>query len=164
MMVAKDGTVLLDLSTIELIKNKLLSSVSLITPNLFGAEHLIGTDIKTLSDMASSAIQLGKKFNIDVLIKGGHLNGVQSSDVLYIAQENQCYWFHAERVHTTNTHGTGCSLSSAIASYLAQGESLVNAVQKAKQYLTDAIRAGANLKVGFGNGPVDHFYFLKNRQ
>ncbi|MDF1827492.1 MAG: bifunctional hydroxymethylpyrimidine kinase/phosphomethylpyrimidine kinase [Legionellaceae bacterium] len=163
-MVAKDGSILLDLSTIERIKDKLFTPVSLITPNLFEAEHLIGADINTLPDMESSAIYLGRKFNLNVLVKGGHLNDKQSSDVLYSHEDNQCYWFHAERVTTTNTHGTGCSLSSAIASYLAQGLLLVDAIKKAKHYLTDAIRAGVNLDVGFGNGPVDHFYFLANRK
>ena len=113
--------------------------------------------------MEAAAIQLGTQFNINVLIKGGHLNGQQSSDVLYIAQQHECQWFHAERVQTTNTHGTGCSLSSAIASYLAQGYLLTDAIGTAKQYLTQAIQSGACRQIGRGNGPIDHFYFLGNR-
>ncbi len=162
-MIAKDGSVLLDLRTIELLKQRLLPAVSLITPNIFEAEHLLGSDIKTLSDMESAACHMGKQFNINVLVKGGHLNGQQSSDVLYITQQDECQWFHAERVHTTNTHGTGCSLSSAIASYLAQGYALATAIDKAKQYLTHAIKSGACHQIGRGNGPIDHFYFLGNR-
>lgn len=162
-MVAKDGSVLLDLSTMELLKNRLLGAVSLITPNLFEAEHLLGNNIKTASDMESAAIHIGKQFNINVFIKGGHLSGQQSSDVLYIAKQNECQWFHAERVHTTNTHGTGCTLSSAIASYLAQEYALSEAIGMAKQYLTYAIQSGAAHSIGRGNGPVDHFYFLGNR-
>lgn len=163
-MVASDGSVLLNLKTIQLIKKILLPKVDLITPNLFEAEYLTGGKINNLSEMESSAIHLGTKFKLNVLIKGGHLNGSESSDVLYIEKENQCHWFHAKRILTRNTHGTGCSLSSAIASYLAQGKSVYQAVYLAKQYLNQAISAGANLQVGLGNGPVDHFYFLKNRR
>lgn len=162
-MVAKDGSVLLDLSTIELLKQKILPIVSLITPNLFEAEHLLGSPIESLSDMEFAARSIGQEFNINVLVKGGHLNGEQSSDVLYITQQDTCQWFHAERTHTNNTHGTGCSLSSAIASYLAQGYTLVRSIDKAKEYLTLAIQSGANRQIGRGNGPVDHFYFLGNR-
>lgn len=162
-MVAKDGSILLDLSTIEFLKERLLRAVSLITPNIFEAEHILGQGIKTLSDMESAAKQIGKQFNINVLIKGGHLDGAQSSDVLYIKQHDECHWFDAVRVHTNNTHGTGCSLSSAIASYLAQGLPIIDAIAMAKQYLTHAIQYGAKLNIGQGNGPIDHFYFLENR-
>lgn len=162
-MVAKGGAVLLDLDTIELLKKRLIGAVGLITPNIFEAEHLLGSAITSLADMEVAAKKLAQQFNINALIKGGHLNGQHSSDVLYSAQDNEYRWFHAERIVTKNTHGTGCSLSSAIASYLAQGFLLYEAVEKAKQYLTQAIRSGANHQIGQGHGPVDHFYFLENR-
>lgn len=162
-MVAKGGAVLLGLDTIELLKKRLIGAVSLITPNIFEAEHLLGSAITSLSDMEATAKKIAEQFNINVLVKGGHLNGQQSSDVLYSMQNSECHWFHAERIPTKNTHGTGCSLSSAIASYFAQGFSLYEAIDKAKQYLTEAIRSGASHPIGRGYGPVDHFYFLGNR-
>lgn len=162
-MVAKDASVLLDLDTIELLKKRLIGAVSLITPNIFEAEQLLGSAILTMLDMELAARKIAEKFNINVLIKGGHFNGQQSSDVLYIIENAECHWFHAERISTKNTHGTGCSLSSAIASYLAQGFSLYESVNKAKLYLSEAIRSGARHQIGRGNGPVDHFYFLGNR-
>ncbi len=159
-MVAKDGSLLLDLDTIAFLKESLFRLITLITPNIFEAEHLLGADITTLAEMELAAVTIGKQFNISVLLKGGHLSGQQSSDVLYNIQGDACCWFHAERTHTKNTHGTGCSLSSAIASYLAQGCSLSQAVDIAKQYITKAIQSGAGHQIGCGNGPIDHFYFL----
>ncbi|MDP3560237.1 MAG: bifunctional hydroxymethylpyrimidine kinase/phosphomethylpyrimidine kinase [Legionellaceae bacterium] len=162
-MVAKDGSVLLDLDTISLLKQRLLSTISLITPNLFEAEHLLGARIASLSDMEAAAKRIGEHFKIHVLIKGGHLDGKQSSDILYNCHTQESHWLHAERVSTKNTHGTGCSLSAAIASYLAQGFSLYESINSAKQYLTQAIQSGATQHIGQGCGPIDHFYFLKNR-
>lgn len=160
-MVAKDGSVLLDLETMTLLKEKLLNRVSLITPNIFEAEHLMGASITNLADMEMAARKLGEEFSVNVLVKGGHLNEHDASDVLYDQNEKKCDWFHAERIFTKNTHGTGCTLSSAIASYLAQGFSLYDAIDTAKHYLTKAILSGSHYTLGQGNGPVDHFYFLR---
>lgn len=162
-MIAKDGSILLSLDTILHLKETLFPHIHLITPNLFEANHLLGSDITTTTDMESAAKSLGAEFNISVLIKGGHLNGEQSPDVLYCRPTNDCHWFHAERIDTKHTHGTGCSLSSAIASYLAQGLTLYDAIVTAKNYLTKGIQAGRYLQIGRGNGPIDHFYFLDNR-
>lgn len=162
-MIAKDGSELLDLNTILFLKNRLLPLVSLITPNLFEAEHLLGTNIENSDDMMEAAEQLGQQYNINVLIKGGHLNGQAASDVLYSIETNEYQWFHSKRIVTKNTHGTGCTLSSAIASYLAQDMTMPEAIQCAKDYLTHAIESGARHVIGRGNGPVDHFYFLENR-
>jgi hydroxymethylpyrimidine/phosphomethylpyrimidine kinase len=98
-----------------------------------------------------------------VLIKGGHHNNLAASDVLYIYEKDKHFWFHAKRVETLNTHGTGCTLSSAIASYLAQGYSLLESVGTAKKYLTSAIESGSRFDWGQGHGPVDHFYALHPR-
>lgn len=163
-MVAKGGSVLLDLDTISLLKQRLVGAVSLITPNLFEAEHILGRPISTVSEMSIAATELGKSLHLDVLIKGGHLIGNESSDVLYVNESNQHHWFHAQRIQTKNTHGTGCTLSSAIASYLGQGYSQPEAISKAKSYLTKAIESGIHYSVGHGFGPVDHFYFLDNRE
>lgn len=162
-MVAKDGSVLLDLNTIHLLKEQLLSVVTLITPNIFEAEQLLEKTINSSSEMEAAAKTISQDFNIDVLIKGGHLDGQHSSDVLYSTKKRESYWFHAPRIATKNTHGTGCSLSSAIASYLAQGIELCEAIADAKKYLTQAIESGSHYRIGHGNGPVDHFYFLRNR-
>lgn len=162
-MNAKCGSTLLDLNTIEFLKERVRGTVSLITPNLIEAEYLLNRPITTIADMTSAASGLSEELNLNVLIKGGHFNGKQSSDVLYIRESNEHHWFHAERISTNNTHGTGCSLSSAIASYLAQGYLLFDAVSLAKSYLTRAIQSGALFKIGQGNGPVDHFYFLESR-
>lgn len=162
-MIAKDGSELLDLNTIEFLKNRLIPSVNLITPNLFEAERLLGASITSTLEMTEAAKQLGKQFNINVLVKGGHLNGQESSDILYSQQQDTCHWFHSKRIVTNNTHGTGCSLSSAIASWLAQGFPLLEAIGKAKQYISLAIESGARHSVGHGCGPIDHFYFLENR-
>lgn len=163
-MVAKDGSFLLELSTLSLLKEKLLRLTHLITPNLVEAEHLLEQRIQTAEEMQRAAITIGEEYGINVLLKGGHLNTSQSSDVLYEVDEQRCHWFHANRIQTRNTHGTGCSLSAAIASYLAQGLPLPQAITAAKEYLTQAIEAGKDYTLGKGNGPVDHFYFLENRR
>ena len=111
--------------------------------------------------MEQSAKELGKQFKSNILIKGGHFNGDNSSDVLYSIHDESLTWFHSKRIKTKNTHGTGCTLSSAIASYLAQNYSLIESVKLAKQYLMNAIQEASKLNIGHGCGPVDHFYFLR---
>jgi hydroxymethylpyrimidine/phosphomethylpyrimidine kinase len=162
-MVAKDGSLLLELNSISLLKEKLLPLTTLITPNLFEAEYLFGRRIKNFEAMEAAALAIGQEFKIHVLIKGGHLATNKSSDVLYNYEENSFDWFSSQRVKTANTHGTGCTLSAAISSYLAQGFTLHNAIASAKNYISQAIQSGKNYRLGKGNGPVDHFYFLENR-
>ncbi|WP_131782903.1 bifunctional hydroxymethylpyrimidine kinase/phosphomethylpyrimidine kinase [Legionella gresilensis] len=162
-MVAKDGSHLLQLKTLNHLKEKLLRLASLVTPNLFEAEHLLDEKINNKAEMQAAATTLGQTLQVNVLLKGGHLKEQQCSDVFYSLQEDTCYWFREKRVITTNTHGTGCTLSAAIASYFAQGFSLLKAIEKAKYYLTQAIISGKRYHIGQGFGPVDHFYFLENR-
>lgn len=162
-MVAKGGDILLELSAIDSLKKNIIGSVNLITPNMPEAERLLAAKISSQADMVAAAIELGKGLNLNVLVKGGHLEISQAPDVLYIKNEDRCYWFEEERIDTKNTHGTGCSFSAAIASYLAQEFSLYDAVVAAKAYLTKAIKSGAANQIGKGFGPVDHFYFLDNR-
>lgn len=161
-MVAKNGCPLIDPLTIDYLKQHLLPHVSLITPNLPEAETLLGYSIKTEDEMVSAAKTLSQHYQLDVLVKGGHLNTQMSSDVLYCHANQMEYWFHADRIHTKNTHGTGCTLSSAIASYLAQNYTTQNAISAAKHYLTQAIVSGSQFQIGHGHGPVDHFYFLRH--
>lgn len=157
-MVAKNGCELLSLNIIDFLKSRLFSLVSLITPNLFEAEKIIGRKIATPSDMEKVATEIGTQFNVNVLVKGGHLNAAQAMDVLYIAKEASHHWFFAERIQTKNTHGTGCTLSSAIASHLARGFRLQDAINSAKKYLSNAIQSGSTWQIGQGCGPVNHFY------
>jgi hydroxymethylpyrimidine/phosphomethylpyrimidine kinase len=161
-MMSKNGCELIDPSTIPILKEILFPYVTLITPNLIEAELLLHIKINTSSEQELAAIEMGTQFEVNVLIKGGHFGGQQSSDVLYLYKNKLCHWFHAQRIHSQNTHGTGCSLSSAIASYLAKGCLLKDAIDYAKKYLTKAIEFGATLQIGHGCGPVDHFYFLEN--
>ena len=158
-MVAKNGAALIESNTIDFLKENLFPFVTLITPNLPEAEHILAEKIQTVAEMNFAAKKIGRSVN--VLLKGGHLENQQASDVL--VADNNVHWFHAERIQTKNTHGTGCSLSSAIASYLAQGYFLPEAIGAAKQYLTKAIQFGADgyFRIGQGHGPIDHFYFLR---
>ncbi|MEO8402408.1 MAG: bifunctional hydroxymethylpyrimidine kinase/phosphomethylpyrimidine kinase [Gammaproteobacteria bacterium] len=157
-MVSKNGSLLLQENTIAVLKEKLFPLVTLITPNLVEAEKLLGESIMTTADMEQAAKKLGRQFNINVLVKGGHLVSTQSSDVLYMKNEQHCEWLQADRIDTQQTHGTGCTLSSAIASFLALDYSLYDAVLNAKQYLTKAIEVGSEFQLGRGAGPVGHFF------
>ena len=123
---------------------------------------LIKSPIQNKAQFALAAKQLGRKFNTNILIKGGHIKDIHASDVMYSVTTDTCHWFQTKRIRSNHTHGTGCTLSSAIASYLAQGYDLVKAVKYAKSYLTKAISFGKKLKIGKGFGPVDHFYFLRD--
>lgn len=159
-MCAKSGACLLDVTSISSL-TALFPQVGLITPNIPEAEQLLEITIQNRQEQAQAAEALGRKFQVNVLIKGGHLPD-EANDVLYLYDKKYFHWFYADRIHSGNTHGTGCSLSSAIASYLAQGFSLIEAITQAKQYLTNALIAGRHLEIGQGCGPIDHFYFLRN--
>lgn len=161
-MVAKSGDFLIDFATFEIYKKDFLPYAYLITPNIVEAEYLLDTKINSTMEMENSAILLGKQLQTNVLLKGGHLQQSQnSSDVLYDFHLNKTYWFEYERIETKNTHGTGCSLSSAIATFLALDYSLYDAVNAGTKYLHEAIQSSVNFNVGKGYGPLDHFYFLR---
>jgi hydroxymethylpyrimidine/phosphomethylpyrimidine kinase len=162
-MVAKDGSLLLERSAIALLKKRFLALPYLMTPNLFEAEQLINKTLSNTQDMQNAALLISQQFATNVLLKGGHLDDAQASDVLYVLDDNSYHWFSAQRINTRHTHGTGCSLSAAISSYLGQGFALQQAINLAKNYLTDAIKAGQKMGIGKGKGPVDHFYFLNSR-
>lgn len=156
-MVATSGDKLLQDDAISALKNILLPQASIITPNLPEAEILSGRTITTrdgLADVAEQLLALGPQA---VLVKGGHLVSEVSPDCLLIRGEKPI-WLETERVLTRNTHGTGCTLSSAIASFLALGDDLEQAVRNAKDYITQAITAGKDYEIGQGHGPVKHFY------
>ena len=159
-MIAKNGCPLLDMNMIDYLKKYLFPLATIITPNLFEAEKIIESPITDTAAMKEAATIIGEQFKINVLVKGGHLDTPKASDILYMPETRYYQWFHAERIDTKNTHGTGCTLSSAIASFLAQQYTLPEAIQAAKSYLTNAIQAGSSLIIGKGRGPVDHFYAL----
>ncbi len=157
-MISKNGSPLLDDGLIGALK-KLFFHVNLLTPNVLEAEKILNQPIQSIQstdDMADAARAISDKYQMSVLVKGGHLDVSTAHDVLCDA--GKLTWFELPRVVTKNTHGTGCTLSAAIASYLAQGLSLTDAVSEAKQYLFQAILHGSQLSIGQGFGPVHHFY------
>ncbi len=158
-MVAASGDILLDEDAIDTLRTVLLPRADLITPNLPEAAKLLDRDTakdeRTMSDQAAALKQLGAKA---VLIKGGHAEGDEAVDILVDGAGE--LRLAAPRVATGNTHGTGCTLSSAIAAELAKGASLRDAVTSAKAYVTAAIAAADQLGVGQGRGPVHHFHAL----
>ena len=156
-MVAKSGDKLLQDEAIDALKTYLLPMATLITPNLPEAGVLLDHPVETFADMITAAGELSQLLPGAVLVKGGHLTTEESSDLLYTSP-TELQWYPSERIDTSNSHGTGCTLSSAIAAGLAQGMVLSEAVRTAKGYLTGALAAGAAYKLGHGHGPVHHFF------
>lgn len=154
-MYAKNGFPLMDRKNIEALIENIIPLADLLTPNIPEAEEITKSKIKTKEDMEKAAIEISKMGCKSVLIKGGHLEG-DALDILYT--NNKFYYFNNKRINTKNTHGTGCTLSSAIASNLALGDDISDAVKKGKDYVTLAIENSLNL--GSGNGPTNHFYAL----
>ncbi len=157
-MVAKSGDRLLQEDAIESLKEQLLPQATLITPNLPEAEVLIGKEIKDFEAMKRHISELTKLGPEAVLLKGGHLAGDASPDLLYVKASGKMIEMAGEKIDTPNTHGTGCTLSSAIASFCARGFTLEEACRKAKRYMNEALKVGAQLKIGEGKGPVHHFH------
>lgn len=155
-MVATSGARLIREDAVAALQAKLMPLAELVTPNIPEAELLSGMRIASPEDMRRAAEIICEKCGAAVLLKGGHaLN--DASDYLY--QNGRGEWFRGERIETENTHGTGCTLSSAIAANLAKGFSLGESVARAKKYLSGALAAGLNL--GAGSGPMDHAFDLK---
>ena len=156
-LVATSGDSLGGPEVVGVIRRRLLPMATLVTPNLPEAARLAGcpvpTDVAGMQETARAIVAAGARA---VLVKGGHLGGGAAVDVLFAGTPLQV--FAGPRVDTPNTHGTGCTLSSAIASFLARGHDLPAAVQAAKAYLTEALRRSADLSVGTGHGPVHHFH------
>lgn len=155
-MIAKSGHSLLKPDAIEAVKKLLLPLALLVTPNVHEAQQLSGIKITSLADARRAAKVIHGFGCKQVLIKGGHLLAERATDLLYDGRFFNV--FKGEFIETSHTHGTGCTLASAIAAHLARGSSVVDAVQAAKTYITEAIRHG--LAVGHGSGPTNHFYFL----
>lgn len=157
-MVSTSGHRLIEESAVAVLSSELVPCARIITPNVPEAELLAGEKITSSSDMHRIARKLSATGRVSVLLKAGHLEGAESVDVLYNAETDSFLELGSPRVDTMNTHGTGCTLSSAIASFLARGFGLDEAVRAAKDYISGAIRSGADYSIGGGHGPVDHFF------
>ena len=156
-MVAKSGDRLLERDAVAAMRYRLLPLASIVTPNLPEAADLVGKEVPAnrtfMRELAEDVLRLG---GAGVLLKGGHLEGDESPDLLLY--DNNVHWFEAKRHATPNTHGTGCTLSAAIAACLAKRLPVVKAVTEAKEYLDEAIAKADVLQLGHGHGPVHHFH------
>jgi hydroxymethylpyrimidine/phosphomethylpyrimidine kinase len=158
-MIAKSGHALLDPTAVAALREELLPLATVVTPNLPEAGVLLGGETpKTLAEMREAVRALYRLGPAYVYLKGGHLTAAESRDLLY--DGTTTIELSAKRVHTTNTHGTGCTLSSAIAALLPQRPDVRRAAEDAKAYLTAAIAASDQLQVGSGRGPVHHFHSI----
>lgn len=157
-MVATSGDKLLQDEAIETLRNELIPYVRVITPNIPEAEILIGQKITSQDDLPLIIKDLSFNRSVSVLLKAGHLTEDELVDVFYNAETDEVIELRSKRIQTRNTHGTGCTFSSAIAAFLAHGLSLNDAVRKAKEYMTKAITIGAEYEIGKGHGPVHHFF------
>ena len=156
-MVATSGAKLINDEAIDALKNQLLPMATVLTPNIPEAEVLSGMKIETADDMIKAAAAIGDKYHCAVLCKGGHqLN--DANDLLW--RDGGYKWFQGKRINNPNTHGTGCTLSSAIASNLAKGFDLDTSVERAKKYISGAL--AAMLDLGKGSGPMNHGFAIKN--
>ena len=159
-MVSTSGHKLIEDSAIEVLKSELIPLVRIITPNIPEAEILLGEAISKQGDLPNAARRLAELYDVSVWLKAGHLVDDELIDIFYNRETNETIELSARRIDTHNTHGTGCTLSSALAAQLAKGLSLTEAARAAKQYINQAIVHGANQSIGHGHGPVNHFYNL----
>jgi len=156
-MIATSGARLIDDPAIEVLARELFPLATVVTPNLDEAALLVGRPLRSEADMHAAARQLVERGAHAVLLKGGHLAGDTVSDLL-LARGAEPLWMRAPRIASGNTHGTGCTLSSAIASHLALGADLVQSVQGARAFVRGALAAGADVRTGAGSGPLNHAF------
>lgn len=161
-MVSTSGHRLIEESAIETLKKELIPLSRIITPNIPEAEILIGRKISRQEELPIIAQEMAKGYGVSVMLKAGHLTDDQLTDILFDNEAQKMLRLTSLRIQTQNTHGTGCTLSSAIASMLAQGYDISEAVSKAKEYLSNALAKGAQYEIGHGHGPVCHFWKLWN--
>lgn len=160
-MVSTSGHRLIEESAIETLKSELLPLARVITPNIPEAEILAGVKVESNDELADVAHRLSQGGKVSVLLKAGHLTEERLVDIFYNAEQDTILELPSVRIHTLNTHGTGCTLSSAFAAALACGMGLDDAARAAKEYINSAIVSGADYTIGSGHGPVDHFFALK---
>ncbi len=164
MVATAGGEKLLQDEAIETLKSELLPHVCLITPNIPEAELLLGEKLESQSDLPLAAKKLAQlqSQKVSVFLKAGHLKEDELVDIFYNAETDQMIEMPSKRIFTKNTHGTGCTLSSAITAFLARGFSLNEAAIRGKEYIYQAILSGSKLEIGKGNGPVHHFWNVEN--
>ncbi|MBE6614001.1 MAG: bifunctional hydroxymethylpyrimidine kinase/phosphomethylpyrimidine kinase [Ruminococcaceae bacterium] len=155
-MVATSGSALMKNDAVQTLIEELLPVSTLVTPNIPEAQGLSGMTIETKENMVTAAKQIGDNCHCAVLLKGGHSIN-DANDLLYT--NSKLFWFEGKRIDNPNTHGTGCTLSSAIASNLAKGFTLAESVQRAKEYISGAL--AAMLDLGEGSGPMNHAFDLQ---
>ena len=159
-MISKSGYNLLEKEAIDALQNELFPLATLITPNIYEAQVLSNMEIVTLKDVEIAGNILLEKGVSAVLIKGGHLLSEKATDTLIMP--NYTEYFPGKWIETKNTHGTGCTYSAAIATHLAKGMTLIDAVATSKEYISEAISNG--LELGYGSGPTDHFFYLRGKE
>ena len=157
-MVSTSGHKLIEDSAIAVLKSDLMPLARVITPNIPEAEILLGEPIEKQGDLPGAARRLAQQYGVSVLLKAGHLVDDELIDIFYNNETGEVIELSARRVDTPNTHGTGCTLSSAFAAQLAKGLPLTEAARAAKAYINAAIIHGAEYRIGNGHGPVCHFY------
>ena len=156
-MVATSGASLIRTEAVSALEKELIPIAYLVTPNIPEAEMLTGNKIATRDDMLKSAKQIAEAYGCNVLLKGGHSVN-DASDLLY--SDGQAQWLEGKKINNPNTHGTGCTLSSAIASNLAKGYGLADSVKRAKEFISGAL--SAMLDLGQGSGPMNHAFDLNS--
>ena len=157
-MISKSGYELLDPDAVDTFVREVLPLANLVTPNAHEAGRLVGGALGTINDAREAARVIHGMGPVYVLVKGGHIE--EDGDAVDILFDGNAFIeYRKERIRTVNTHGTGCTYSSAIATNLAKGLEMAEAVREAKNYVTEAIKRG--LSIGAGNGPVDHFYMSR---
>ena len=155
-MISTSGFALLEDEAVQVIIDRLIPRATLVTPNVHEASLLTGKDIRTVHEAKDAAWKIKVMGAQAVLVKGGHLEGEEAVDIFFDGSDFA--YFKAPFIDTPHTHGTGCTYASAIAANLAKGLALMPAIDRAKRYVTEAIRHG--LAIGKGHGPTNHFYFL----
>nr|VFK57259.1 MAG: hydroxymethylpyrimidine kinase/phosphomethylpyrimidine kinase [Candidatus Kentron sp. TUN]VFK65380.1 MAG: hydroxymethylpyrimidine kinase/phosphomethylpyrimidine kinase [Candidatus Kentron sp. TUN] len=157
-MVAQSGDKLLQDDAIQAIKKYLMPLAEITTPNIPESEMLLNRKLENAEDIRLGAKELAEYGSRNILIKGGHSSENDSTDFLYLADKDHLIALKGKRIKTRNNHGTGCTLSSAIASFIAKGHKIETALEKAKSYIDHAIQAGTEYTIGQGHGPVHHFF------
>ena len=158
-MVSTSGHRLIEEDAIASLRTELLPLARVITPNIPEAEILLGgRKLSFQSELPDAARELAESSGASVLLKAGHLSEDDLSDIFYDLEDGKCYSLTSKRIHTKNTHGTGCTMSSAFASMLAKGMSLPDAAKAAKDFINGAILLGKDYEIGHGFGPVNHLY------
>lgn len=161
-MVSTSGHRLIEESAVESLVKELMPLATVITPNIPEAEILLGHTITSQEELPAAARELAQRCGTSVLLKAGHLDSERLVDILFNIKDESLTELPSVRIDTPNTHGTGCTLSSALTASLAKGLSLTEAAFAAKRYINEAIIAGAEYTIGHGHGPVHHFHHLWN--